>query len=103
MSTVTVTGYYDDGIAYAAVLDDTQKDPLSGVLAIAPTALITEVGAATGQKATLHPTGTTYDITLDTIEGVLAYLVNRTQIVKMDGDLPEDLVGTPDDRIYAVQ
>lgn len=104
MSTTTVNGYYD-GVAYTVVLDDSIQppDPLTGVVQVAPPGLIAEIEAATGERSQIHPTGTSYEIGLDSIESVLAFLVNRTQVVNVSGDLPDDIAGNEDDILDAVQ
>lgn len=92
MSTVTVHGYDANGISYAVVLDDADKDAMTGVISQGGTnEFISTIEAASGQTERLHPTGASYEIGLDTIEGVLAYLVNRTQVTTLTGDLPDDL------------
>jgi hypothetical protein len=104
MSTVIVTGYYGEGVAYAMHLDDTIADPdrLTGVIEDGPNPLISRIEAATGETGRTTPVGDMGGtISLGSIEGVLAYLTSETEIVSITGDLPakmtqgEDVAPSP--------
>ena len=104
MAKASAMGYWDGGISYAIDLDDSVKDDLTGcIVGGATSAFIAAIEAATGQLERLHMTGEDKPIGIDSIEGVFTYLVSRTQITSMSGDLPEDITGTEDDRLDAVQ
>jgi len=97
MSTVTVTGYYDDGVAYALALDDSEDDVLTGVIVAGPSPLITQIEASGGTSAPLHPLGGDVPMGVHSISGVLTYLRHHTQVVEMKGDLPAELAEDPED------
>ncbi len=87
MSNVTVQGYHN-GVAYAAVLDDTEVDATRGVMVQAPAPVVAAVEALTGQTSGLTNTGSPVTIGLDTIEGALAGLQQATDISVLSGDVP---------------
>lgn len=100
MSNVIVTGYYGEGVAYAMHLDDTIVDPdkITGVIESGPNALISQIEAATGETARTTLVGNSGGtVGVDSIEGVLAFLTARTEIVSMSGDLPAKMTPSEDD------
>lgn len=97
----SVTGYLDDGLAYAATVGQQGRAnrPL-GCLS-GPPHLTAMMLAANGMNVAVTPTGPFYILDLADPESVLAALYALTDVISVDGDdVPDVLPPFVPDRVY---
>jgi hypothetical protein len=92
MSQFTVQGYHN-GVAYGLAADTDHSDDLNGIVTQGPAEVIAAVEAQTGQPAVTLGTGPEVEIGVTTADGLMAGLMQVTEVVSVTGDAPDVWTG----------
>ena len=97
----TIRGY-DQGIAYALAVDPDQEPGVDGLVAsVAPPETLALLHMHDGERVKMTPTGPEVQVSLTDPQGILAALMEYTEIVDITGNVPAGVMPeSVADRVY---
>jgi hypothetical protein len=96
----TIRGY-DEGVAYALAVDPDQEPGADGLVAAGPPGALALLRVHEGERVRMTPTGPEAEIRLTDPQGIVAGLMEYTEITDIVGDVPAGVLPeSVADRIY---
>jgi hypothetical protein len=96
----TIRGYHNQ-VAYAIAVDpDKTPDDDGLVVSAGPVSTLALLRLHEGERVKMTPTGPEVEISLDDPQGIVAGLIEHTEVVAVEGDVPDGVL--PESRVGVV-